>query len=72
MYKYLFYKFIKAFKLLKNKNNCIVYRVYLMLSKVNERRLSVYKYLRYERRLSVYKYLHFKKFLSTSTEIIGR
>jgi hypothetical protein len=23
-YKYLFYKFIKAFKLLKNQNHCIV------------------------------------------------
>jgi hypothetical protein len=57
--KHLFYKFVKTYKLLKNQNHCMI-RAYLMLSKVNQWRLSVYKYL------------YLEKFLSTSTEVIGR
>jgi hypothetical protein len=59
--KYLFYKFIKAYKLPTQKSKSLhsIIRAYLMLSKVKERR-------------SDYKYLELEKLLSTSTEVIGR
>jgi hypothetical protein len=35
-YKYLFYKFIETYKLLKNQSLYCTIREYLMISKVNE------------------------------------